>query len=355
MVSAWLLAETAERTTYELGRFQAYGERWHFLLLAFACVAIAAFVVWMYRRDSIELRPGAGWLLLALRLTALLGLLAFYANLEKRTERKVVHNSRALLMVDTSLSMGLHDSTASAVPATPTRLEQVADVLGEGGLVRKLRETHDVSVSRFDAELTRVASLPKLTSPAASPSGQTAGNELSREDEAKRIDWKTTLLPQGTETRLGQSLRQLIGDERTTPVSGIVLFSDGGQNSGIDPSIAIAAARDAKIPIYTVGIGSDRRPANVRFSDLVAPARAYPGDSFKIVGYLQSEGMADRTVGVELTSRAAGEAGKADEGKVEGSQRVTLGGRGEVVPVTFEITPAENGRRLYRLRVKAPP
>ena len=114
-------------------------------------------------------------------------------------------------------------------------------------------------------------------------------------------------MPQGTETRLGQSLRQLINDERSTPLAGIVVFSDGGQNAGIDPSAAIAVARDAKIPIFTVGIGSDRRPANVRVSDLVAPARAYPGDSFKITGYLQSEGLADRTV----TRRAARRAPRA--------------------------------------------
>ncbi len=93
----------------------------------------------------------------------------------------------------------------------------------------------------------------------------------------------------------------------------------------------------------------------VRIGDLIAPARAYPGDSFQITGYLQSEGLADRTVSVELVSRAAGGAGSLDAGRVEGSQRVTLGGRGEVVPVKFDITPAEDGRRMYRLRVNAPP
>ena len=74
---------------------------------------------------------------------------------------------------------------------------------------------------------------------------------------------KTALLPQGTETRLGQSLRQLVNDERSTPVAGVVVFSDGGQNAGIDPSAAIATARDAKIPIFTVGIGA-RSPAGQR-------------------------------------------------------------------------------------------
>ena len=70
---------------------------------------------------------------------------------------------------------------------------------------------------------------------------------------------------------------------------------------------------------------------------------------------MQSEGLADRTVTVELLSRAAGDAGKPTTASSKPAQRVTLGGRGEVVPVKFDITPDETGRRMYRLRVKAPP
>ena len=358
LLAQTLLAQTTTRTTFELARFQAYTERWHYLVLGLLCASVVAFAVWMYRRDSVELRPGVSWLLLALRISALCGLLAFYLHLEKRTERKVTHNSRVLILVDTSLSMGLHDTTASAVPATPNRLEQVVSTLQDSELLKKLREKHDVVIGRFDSDLSRVGSFGKLevqASPEAKTATPVAVNEPKVSDSSQNTDWAKALLPQGSETRLGQSLRQLINDECSTPLAGIVVFSDGGQNSGIDPSAAIAVARDAKIPIFTVGIGSDRRPANVRVSDLVAPARAYPGDSFNITGYLQSEGLADRTVSVELSSRATGEAGKVDEGKVEGSQRVTLGGRGEVVPIKFDITPAEKGRRMYRLRVKAPP
>ncbi len=67
--------------------------------------------------------------------------------------------------------------------------------------------------------------------------------------------------------------------------------------------------------------------------------------------------MAGQTVTVELLSRAAtsGGAGKDDSaGKLEGTEQVTLGGDGEVVPVKFELTPAEVGRRTLRLRVKPP-
>jgi hypothetical protein len=287
-------------------------------------------------------------------LAAIAGLLAFYLNLEKRAEQKVVHNSRALVLVDTSLSMGLHDATASAVPATPNRLEQVVAVLDEGKLIERLRERHDVQLLRFDSELERIAALVKHASQGSADEALPTNAREPAPGE-KPLDWKALLRPQGVETRLGQSLRTLIDDERTAPVSGIVLFSDGGQNAGVDPQAAIAAARDAKIPIFTVGIGSDRRPANVRVGDLVAPARAYPGDSFKITGYLQAEGLADRGVAVELLSRPAGKAAPGEEGSLEASARVTLGGRGEVVPVKFDITPSETGRRVYRLRVKAPP
>ncbi|REK09430.1 MAG: hypothetical protein DWQ37_18505 [Planctomycetota bacterium] len=348
-----LLAQT--RTTYELARLQGYTERWHYLVLAAVCAAVVAFAVWMYRRDSVELRRGTGALLLGLRLLALGGLLVFYLQPEKRTERKVVHNSRALVLVDTSLSMGLHDATGSAVPATPNRLEQVTDVLADSKFIEQLRERHDVHLARFDADLNRIAVLKKLPQKGTEPAAQAspAADETGEEQDEPEIDWQAALVPQGIETRLGQSLRNLINDERTGPVSGIVLFSDGGQNAGIDPAVAIAAAREAEIPIYTVGLGSDRRPANVRVGDLVAPSRAFPGDSFKITGYLQSEGLTDRTLSVELYSRAAG-SDRNEDGRLEASQRVTLGGRGEVVPVKFDIMPDTPGRRVFRLRVKAP-
>ena len=284
-------------------------------------------------------------LLLALRLAALAGLLVFYLHLEKRTERKVVHNSRVLVLVDTSLSMGLHDThgLGRAGRAQSARA-------GRGRAGRRPADRQAAGEARRRAEPLRCGSAPRGLAGQARRAGRAAGRrhkptttEETAEPAAEKTDWQAALLPQGAETRLGQSLRQI--DQRRTGHArrrrGRVQRRrpERGHRS---VSAAIAAARDAKIPIYTVGIGSDRRPANVRVSDLVAPARAYPGDSFKITGYLQSEGLADRTVTVELLSRAAGEAGKNDEGKLEGTERVTLGGRGEVVPVKFEITPADD-------------
>ena len=89
-------------------------------------------------------------------------------------------------------------------------------------------------------------------------------NQAAAADGRRRSSTGTSCSrPRGTETRLGQALRQLIHDERGTPLSGIVVLSDGGQNAGISPEAAVELAREAKIPIFTVGLGSDRQPTNV--------------------------------------------------------------------------------------------
>ena len=262
-----LLAQMTTRTSYELARLQSYTERWQYLVLIAVCAAIAAYAIWMIRRDSIELRPAVAGMLALLRVVALVGLLAFYLNLEKRTERKVVHNSRVLLLVDTSLSMGLHDLTASAVPAAPNRLEQVVSVLDEGKLIDTLRAKHDVTLFRFDSDVTRVSAFPKLVPQAAELStddngSQTAAEEQTEDEvETPTQDWRESTQPQGTETRLGQSLRRLIAEQRSSPIAGIVIFSDGGQNAGVDPSAAVAAARDAMQETLRGSERTEDRPA----------------------------------------------------------------------------------------------
>ncbi len=143
--------------------------------------------------------------------------------------------------------------------------------------------------------------------------------------------------------------------KRTAPVAGIVILSDGQQNAGLDPTVAADLAREAGIPLFPIGIGSNRLPVNVRISDLSAPSRAYPGDRYTVTGYLQAQGLAGKTVTVELLSRPDdGKPGNDREGRHEASEQVLLGGDGEVTPVHFELQPAEIGRRLLILRVQAP-
>jgi hypothetical protein len=87
-------------------------------------------------------------------------------------------------------------------------------------------------------------------------------------------------------------------------------------------------------------------------SDLLVPARAFPGDTAIIVGYIQATGYAGRFVDVELLRRGAEEA--AGMGTSIASERIQIGADGEILPVSFEIEPDAPGRFVYQIRAAAP-
>lgn len=344
-------AAEAARAVFEWGRIQEPAD-WVLPLAGMALVT--AFVVYMYRKDAVELHPALAMLLTALRVLAFAGLLGIYLQPQWRVEQDQVITSRAALLVDTSLSMSLIDHDASGVPAEPSRAEQVAAVLAASPLLADLRQQHDVIVARFDEELLRLGTWRKLPPGGERSTDGAAGAAPSAAapDDEPSIAWDQALAPTGRETRLGPALQRLLDEERHQPLAGIVVFTDGQHNAGLDPLAAAQQAARNGIPIYTVGLGSDRPPANVRVSDLAAPARAYPGDQYAVTVFIQAQGMAGRTVTVELLSRPA--AAPAAEEQLESSQQVLLGGDGEVLPVRFELVPSQSGRRTLAARVAAP-
>ena len=151
-MSAPLLASETVGEIYQFARLQAMSQWWHWLVLLAVCAAILTHVVFVYRRDGVELSRALRWTLLALRVVALVGVLFYFLDLERRTERKLVKNSRALLLVDTSQSMGLPDLPQSGDSTQPTRIERVIREFSQGQLLENLRARHDVVVYRFDQQ-----------------------------------------------------------------------------------------------------------------------------------------------------------------------------------------------------------
>ena len=55
----------------------------------------------------------------------------------------------------------------------------------------------------------------------------------------------------------------------TNVLAGVIVLTDGANNAGIDPAAAVAALGKAGVPVFPLGIGSDRLPANVRVADVL--------------------------------------------------------------------------------------
>ena len=178
---------------YQFGRLQTLTEWWQWFALGILSIAMMAFVVIMYRKDCVELPRGIAWGLCLLRAVAFLGVLFFFMDWEKREERKLVRNSRAVVLVDTSLSMGIQDGggTASSANAATRRIDTVIDEFSQHEFLSNLRERHDVIVYRFDQQTapTEVASFPKKVAVTATEnsSSNLAGNTIGGLREARTI------------------------------------------------------------------------------------------------------------------------------------------------------------------------
>ena len=181
-----LFAQTETRTFYQASRLGAMDQWWHWLALVAVVLAIILFVTSLYRRDGVDLKRPTRWTLRLLRIAAFAGILIFFLKIEKRTEQKLVKNSRAIVLIDTSQSMGLSDENQNV---DRSRIEQVASTLGDG-LIEEIRQQHDVVVYGFDQSdrPTELASLPKSLVDDAADGSTEAGATL----ESKR-GWARTM------------------------------------------------------------------------------------------------------------------------------------------------------------------
>lgn len=448
MLGLPLIANSSTRTYYELARLNVLNEWWHWLVLAAIVVVLIGVVLFTYRRDTQDQPRPLRWLLIGLRIATFVGLFVFFLQLEKRIEHKVVKNSRAIVLVDTSQSMGLDDAQSAGGEST-TRIQQVVDELQGGALLSDLRETNDVVVYRFDEgeRPAQIASLPRTGQPlnqemvSATSNGDSGvvARRLARiglaflglallavashflfqvaltsaegeswallvavfaaiigtvtlavgnlrypeyglrvafgdlqpidvesaapdssdgpttPDPQSEIDWSAQLKPSGVETRLGDAISYLVEHERGGPLAGIVVVTDGNQNSGVDTTQALALAQTAGVQLYPVGAGSPDPPASIRVVDVEAPARVYPGDMFTIKSFLQSFGWQGRNINVKLLSREPARAGQptSPETLID-EQLIRLGADGEAATLEFELTPSELGKYEYVVRVTPP-
>lgn len=330
------------------GRLEGFTEWWQAPLAMLVVAAVVAAVIWLYRRDAVELSPRVAILLATLRLGAMGCLLAAWLDLQRTTEHELIFPSRVAILIDSSASMSLEDTPAEAAEAStdePTgggsRLGRGMEIL-DAGLLDSLAATHELSLWRFDAEVEPLAVLPLLDK-TPEPADPAAGSEPSPEET-----WRERLVAGGFETRLGEALVRVADREPLDVLSGVIVLSDGAANAGVDPNAAAAAFAEAGVPVLSLGIGSQRLPPNARVADVLAPTRVFPDDRFSVTAYLQQQGLDGRTVRCELVETDA----TGDGGRVVDVIDTPLATEGELVPVRFDVPGlATSGRRSLVVRI----
>lgn len=347
-----LLAAVDTETFTRTLEFSFPESGWAQLLSVVGIAAMIAFVVWLYLKDT----QGYSWFwktwLLGLRLAVVVGLVIIALNPHERTERTSYRPSKVAILVDTSMSMEKPFKTPKQgddITEIDSRSEVIRKLITDSKLISELRKKHQVEIYTFDEKLEG----NQQTFSSADPRMQKILKEkddLKSEEALDSEKWKAILAPRGSETRLGDSLSELISQIESPTLSGIVILSDGQLTAGVDASTVNQRIKESKIRLIAGGIGGTEPDINVAIADLTASKDVQVGDAFDIEVAVIGQGVANQSLIVELYSKTPDQT----EPTLVESQETIVDADNTPVKLKFTQTPDAPSETTYTVKVKPP-
>ena len=147
----------------------------------------------------------------------------------------------------------------------------------------------------------------------------------------------------GRESRIGQSLDAARTELAGLPLSGLVLVTDGADNSGGSLTESLLALKGAGIPVFPVGLGRERFAKDIEISRVDAPRTVLLGTSLVVDLLVRQNGYTGSKVTVFIE----------DAGRIVSSREIELPANGQAAPVRVHFTVNEPGPRVFRFRIPA--
>ena len=283
-------------TVFSKGTLVLLG-RWPVWVLFIILIAIAAGLGWSIwqRRAAISAsvqgaRTVGVWILQTL-LVALLLLLLWQPAISVATLRP--QQNVVAVVIDDSRSMATQDIGSSR--------RAVAQNTLNSGLIKSLQ-------AKFQVRLYRLG------------------------DHVERIEKADVLNSAAPATHIGSGLKEVLADAATLPIGAIILLSDGADNAGGIDLDTISEIKRQRIPIHTIGFGSEKFSHDIELTDVVLPAKSLPQSRLKAEFAFRQNGFAHERARVAIR----------DGGKLLATQDITFknDGAAQTEPVLFNAGPA---------------
>ncbi|MBC7815984.1 MAG: hypothetical protein IAG10_03690, partial [Planctomycetaceae bacterium] len=366
--------------------FQALDASWTSLVVLVLVVAAAALVITLskYERKLVPAHVGYGLLILRLLVIAVIWLALLQPVLTWNIDRE--RTGRVVVALDLSESMNTSDRIA-------TKAEKLRTAMGLGMIGndqnrdRWLRVLADLEAEREPkwvdddegANAEQRATLSKSRKELANESFQKL-DSIPRAEIARRLigdkpeGWLGELqksfnvelrifggksVPSELETladavqnppdALGKTVTNLVSalepsSTEQSPIKAFIVLSDGRETSGNDPVAIAKRWRDLDVAVYTVLIGSERRPKDIVLDTLDVPPVAYLNDTPMAKVTLQAAGFEGESLTIVLE-------------KVEGESQTRSvivpkaeSGLPPAVAVEFPIDATKIGRQRFTVR-----
>ena len=234
---------------YRTGVF-AFASAWPLWLLAVSiavAVVVIAATLWRRRQLGWKLLVPVGILQSLLAAAVLTLLWRPVLNVERVRDRENV----LAVAIDGSASMAYGEAERS-------RLQEVAAAL-QNGTLAKLEDTFEVRLFSFAQTTTPLDSLDAIPAP-------------------------------GPQTRIGDSLVQVLQSAGSIPLAGVVLFSDGAENGGSLSEERLTEIASYGVPIHTVGVGPEQVTGDLELERLDVPTSAPVGSTVTAQVGIRHEG-----------------------------------------------------------------
>ncbi|MGE3615232.1 MAG: glutamine amidotransferase [Gemmatimonadales bacterium] len=271
-----------------------------------AGLALAALTLWAYSRGG-RTRPVDRAVLATARILAIALLGACLLRPGLLLSVSAPQQNVLGILLDDSRSMLIQDADSV------TRLDRIRGIFGDstGDLISRLSEKFVLRFYRFSETL-------------------------------ERIDAPASLRGTGGRTDLATALADARRDFTGVPLAGLIVATDGADNGGQSLNDALLTLKAAKVPVYPVGVGSERFERDVAIDRVELPRTSLKGAVLVGAVAIRAHGLAGETLSLVVE----------DGNQIVTSKDVTVPRGTEVITVPVRIPPLEAGTREVRVSVK---
>jgi hypothetical protein len=158
---------------------------------------------------------------------------------------------------------------------------------------------------------------------------------------AERIETTRGLTFEAQQTHLGDAVERVRQELESVPVSGIVLVTDGADNSRAPIGDQLLSLRARSIPVFTIGVGEERFNKDIEIRRVEAPHTVMRGSAVAADILLRQRGFSGRRLPLVVE----------DDGRIVAADTITMPNDGEVAPVRISVFLNKAGARALTFRI----
>ena len=337
MILLWLLGvelpPAGEGVQWQL----AGAWRWSRPLATLFCLGAAgsaAYVLWIYFRERSSAGRGMRLLLTGVRLSLIL-LVALVMLFELRLHFSRTSLPNLAMLIDETASMGIVDESDDQAMAERLQRQVASAGLSSSSRLNIAKSFLLADDQQFLKRLSRRYTL-RTYSIAAEQQRMSSGLEAYAEELHR-------LQPTGGSSQHGVGVRGVLDDLRGAQPAALVYLTDGITTQGPSLSEVARYARRKAVPLYLVGIGSEKKVRGLDLADLVVDDIVFVDDYVDFEFNMTSYGLDGAVVKLVLKDKQTGE--------VLAEQEVAAGEDGVAQRERLSHRPAETGSVEYVIEV----